>query len=146
MHVLTNKSRVSSITTLLALTLHSSEEMYVRKYYRIQYINSEPLIFFTTNEPDSNYNIRKLDEDFQVIPGFDHLVNDFDSSDFINHIINGRFNSPPKYIYYDIVLIDDLLKPLLLKYLQEKISGFTISDLTDYELTQINRWLQYLKK
>jgi len=145
MHLIKRERKVRSIITLLALTIKDTNNLYILKYYRIEYFNSEMLIFMTTNEPDLDWNERILDTDFQWIPDFDQLIKEIDNSKFLDHITSYRFNSPPKYIYYDIVLINDLLKPILLEHLQENISNFTASDLTDYESLQINHWLQYLK-
>ena len=40
----------------------------------------------------------------------------------IGLIIPSNFNGPPKYIYYNIITINDIIKPLVLKHLNnEKI-------------------------
>ncbi len=145
MHLKLNRRKVKSITTLMDLTIEGSDNHYTLKYYKIEYFNSEVLIYMTTNQPDSDWNDRILDTDFQWIPDFDQLVKEIENSEFLDYLINGRFNSPPKYIYYNIVLVDDLFKKVLLKHLQENISCFTSSDLTNHESIQINHWLQYLK-
>jgi len=145
MHLKLNKHKVKSITTLMALTIEGSDIHYTLKYYKIEYFNSEVQIYMTTNQPDSDWNDRILDTDFQWVSDFDQLVKEIENSEFLDYLINGRFNSPPKYIYYNIVLVDDLFKKVILKHLQENIASFTSSDLTNHESIQINHWLQYLK-
>ncbi len=145
MHLKLYKHKVKSITTLMALTIEGSDNHYFIKYYKIEYFNSEVLIYMTTNQKDSHWNDRIIDTDFQWIPDFDQLVKEIENSEFLDRLIKSRFNSPPKYIYYDIIFIDDLLKPILLKHLQENISGYRENDLTKVEIIQINHWLRYLK-
>ena len=145
---LIKKSKVKYYTTLMALSIGGEfgSELYGRKYYLIKYEDDSELIFLTTNEPDSDYNEQALDDEFTLVSNFEQLVKDFENTELIGIAIDAGFKSPPKYIYYDIITIDDSIKPLMLKHLKEGISGYTEVDFNEKENKQLKIWLDYLNK
>ncbi|MGV8944884.1 MAG: hypothetical protein ACOH1N_00515 [Lutibacter sp.] len=143
-----NKLPVKFYYNCMALTIEDSitGQLFGRKYYFVTYIDGSECIFLTTNEFDLDYNEGILDEDFRWIPSFKMMLDDFENSEIKNLIDDTRFNGPPFYIYYDILLIDDALKPIILKHLEESILGYTDVDFTKKEQKQLKIWLSYLKK
>jgi len=141
-----NQSKVQFYYCIMALTIESYHNKTCgRKYYFVKYIDGSEMIFMTTNEIDSDHNDRILDEEFLLIFDFKDLIAGFENSRIFDYKVKTKFNSPPKYIYYDIVLIDDFLKPVLLKHLQENVSGFSELDLSKNETQRVNDWVYYLK-
>jgi len=143
---LIKKSKVKFHSMLMALSIESDYggEIYGRKYYLVRYEDDSELIFLTTNEPDSDFNERILDEEFMLISDLEQLVNDFENTELIGIAINAGFNSPPKYIYYDIIVVDAGIKPFILAHLKESMSGYTDIDYNDNEKKQLKIWLNYL--
>jgi len=141
-----NQSKVKYHTVLMALSIESEygSQLYGRKYYFVKYEDNSELIFFTTNEPDSDFDENPLDEVFILVQNFEEMMNNFENTEIIGLAIDTKFNSPPKFIYYDIITIDDSIKPLILEHLKEKISGFTELDFNMKEKKQIKIWLDYL--
>jgi len=142
------KSKVKYYTTLMALSIGGifGSELYGRKYYLVIYEDDSELIFLTTNELDYSFHMRILDEEFTLISDFEQLVKDFENTELIGIVIDAGFKSPPKYIYYNIITIDDSLKPLMLEHLEESISGYTYIDFNENEINQIKIWKDYLTK
>jgi len=99
----------------------------------------------TTNEPDSGFVEHKLDEEFTRILSLKQLIDDFEKTELVGIAFDAGFNTAPKYIYYDIITIDDVLKPLLLAHLEENISGYTDLDFNENEKKQLKVWLDYLR-
>jgi len=145
---LVKKSKVKYYTTLMALSIGGEfgSELYGRKYYLVKYEDDSELIFLTTNEPNSDFNEQALDDEFTLVKDFEHLVIDFENTELIGITIDAGFKSPPKYIYYDIITINNSLKALMLKHLEESISGYTDIDFNENEISQIKIWKNYLTK
>ncbi len=140
------KHRVIGYSPLLTLTIKGlSDEIYIRKYYKVKYTNKSHLVFMTTNELDYSYNTRVLDYEFVLVNDFHQLVADFEKSDFVADLTSARFNGPPKYIYYNIELINEFIKPLFEAHLRDSISGFTEDDFEDIEKRQIKKWFYCIK-
>jgi len=138
-----NQSKVNIYHCIMALTIEDSHsELYIQKYYLVKYKDESEMIFMTTNELDTDYNKRILDEDFLYISSIKQLLDEFGQ---VNVNFHG-FNSPPKYIDYEIVFIDNKLKSIFLKHLTNSISGYTEADFTQSEIQRINYWFSCLKK
>ena len=73
------------------------------------------------------------------------MLADFEKTELIGLDIEVGLNSLPKYIYYDIITIDELIKPVILAHLKESISGYTDIDYNDNEKKQLKLWLDYLQ-
>ena len=144
---LVKKSSVKFYTTLMALSIEypNESQLYGRIYYLVTYENGTELIYLTTNEPDSRFVEHKFDEEFTRILSLKQLIDDFEKTELNGIAFDAGFNAPPKYIYYDIITIDDLLKPLLLTHLEESISGYTDLDFNENEKKQLKVWLDYLR-
>lgn len=144
---ITKTLKVKSYTIILALSIEDKirSEIYGRKYYRVLYEDNSEYIFLTTNEPDYQYNTRFIDVDFSLVINFENMVEDFEKTELIGLVIDAGFNSPPKYIYYDIITIDKSLKPKLLEHLKNGISGYTELDHTRPEQNQLNKWVTALE-
>jgi len=102
----------------------------------------------TTNEPvyerEFGYDKYDLDDEYILIPDIEQMLDDFEKSELIGLMIPSNFNGPPKYIYYNIITINDIIKPDVLKHLNNAISGFTALDFNQMEKDQINTWRNYL--
>jgi len=131
----------------MALTIEAiGGDEYRRKYYIVTSDDYSTYMFLTTDEPDSEYNIRILDEDFILVQNIETMLNDFENAEVKNLLLETRFNGPPFYIYYDIVLINDLIKPSILKHLKHSLAGYTEEDFNEKEKYQIKWWMDYLSK
>lgn len=144
---LVKKSTVKFYTTLMALSIeyHNESQLYGRIYYLVTYKDGTELIFMTTNEPDTEFVEHKLGEEFTRILSLKQLIDDFEKTELIGIAFDAGFKAPSKYIYYDIIIIDDSLKPLLLAHLEESISGNTDLDFNENEKKQLKIWLDYLR-
>lgn len=142
-----NQMKVIGYSPLLTVSIKShTREIFTREYYKVKYRDKTELVFMTTNEMDFNFNPRFLKDEFCLILDFEQLVAGFENSEFINLLIDNRFNSPPKYIYYDIVLINDFIKSAFLTHLRESILGYTEDDFTKHEISQLKKWFTCLKE
>jgi len=140
------KSRVVDYSPLLTLSIKDDVGMiYIREYFKVKYINKTELVFMTTNEFDFNFIPRFLRDEFCLIENFEQLVDGFENSDFVNTLTNARFNSPPKYIYYTIEMINEFIKPLFLSHLRESILGFAEDDFNNEEKAHLKRWFACLR-
>jgi hypothetical protein len=140
------KIKSSLIFLNLTITEKISGHVYAKKYYKVKYHNGQELIFMTTNEPDTDYSGRILDDEYTLIIGFDHMVDEIEKSCILNHFIDSWFNTPPKYIYYDISVIHKELKPLFLNHLVKNISDYTSNDFDEIEKERLKKWFKYLTK
>lgn len=140
-----NNLKVTYYYVCMALTIESfDEQLFGRKYYFVKYEDLSEAIFLTTNELDSTYNERIIDEEFRWIPDFKMMLDDFENSEIKNLINDTRFTGPPFYIYYDIIEIEDVLKPIILEHLNERIAGYTAVDFSKKEQKKLKVWLEYL--
>lgn len=141
-----NKLKLTNYYVCMALTIETIGGEYRRKYYIVTYEDSSEYMFMTTDEPDSEYNVSILDEDFILVQSIETMLNDFENAEVKNLLVETRFNGPPFYIYYDIVIIDDFIKHSILKHLNYSISGYTEEDFNEKEKYQIKIWEDYLSK
>lgn len=139
-------SKVESYYVCLALTITDGITGYLhgRKYYMVNYRDGTHQVFMTTNEPVDWQIINNLDDEFILIKDFDHLVVEIECSEDVDFLINTGFNSPPKYIYYDILIIHSELKSKFSNHLKDAISGFTDQDYSPFELKQLKKWFKML--
>jgi hypothetical protein len=140
-------SKLKSHNIILALSIEDKDrgDIYGRKYYRAIYEDNSECVFLTTNEPDSQFDNRFLDEDFTLVKNFKEMMKDFENTELIGLAIDAGFNSPPKYIYYDIITIDNSLKSIVLEHLKDTICGYTELDFTKLERIQLNKWIRKLE-
>ena len=142
-----------------------------RKYYLLNYKDYSQKLFYTTNEIDNlepatvdtfnEFGVVKceqkaclseyeflgiIDNEYIEIEDFKHLLEGFENSNFLNYHLKEGFNTPPKYIYYNINFIDDEFKPMFLSNLVENISGYSKGDLSKDEELNIWLWKSYLTK
>jgi len=142
-----NKSKITNYYVCMALIIETiGGNEYRRKYYIVTYDDNSEYMFMTTDEPDSEYNTSILDEDFILVQNIETMLNDFENAEVKNLLLETRFNGPPFYTYYDIVIINDLIKPSILKYLNYSLSGYTEEDFNEKEKYQIKIWMDYLSK
>jgi len=143
---LKNKSKVKYHTMLMALSIETDfgGQVYGRKYYLVVYEDNSELIFLTTNEPDLECNEQALDEQFSLVKNFKEMLADFEKTALIGLAIDAGFISLPKYIYYDIISIDESIKPIILGHLKASMIGYTDIDYNDNEKKQLKVWLEYL--
>lgn len=136
-------TNVKSHCVILALTIENkySRELYARKYYRVIYKDNSEFVFLTTSEPSSQFENQFLDEDFTIIKNFKDMMDNFENQELKWCGIDTSFNSLPKYIYYDIITIDNSIKPLILDHLKDSIIGYTEIDFTKHEQIQLNKWM-----
>lgn len=142
----TNSISIKTHYVIMAVYIEDNynHQIYGRKYYLVQHDDNTEHIYLTTNEPVTGYDKYKLDEEFILISGLNQLLDDFEKSELIGLIIPSDFNSPPKYIYYNIITIDDKIKPYVLNHLKNEIAGYTDLDLNQMEKEQIDKWVNYL--
>jgi hypothetical protein len=140
-------SKIKSHAVILALVIEDTErnDTYIRKYYSVIYEDNSECTFLTTNEPDSQFESRYLDEDFILVLNYDDLISDFEKTEIIGLAIDAGFNSIPKYVYYDIVFIEDELKQIFLEHLSDQISGYIDTDFTKLERVQLKKWFVFLE-
>ena len=144
------ESKVKNQYVIMALYINDiyNYKIYGRKYYLVQYEDNTQQVYLTTNEPVYErvygYDKYDLDDEYILIPDIEQMLDDFEKSELIGLIIPSNFNGPPKYIYYNIITINDIIKPLVLKHLNNAISGFTDIDFNQMEKDQINTWRNYL--
>ena len=145
---LIKKSKVVYHTMLMALSIETDfgGQVYGRKYYSVIYEDHSELIFLTTNEPDSECNEQPLDEEFSLVMNFKEMLDDFEKSALNGLAFDAGFNSLPKYIYYNIITIDDSIKPFILEHLKDRMIGYSDIDYNDHEKKQLNVWLEYLSE
>jgi hypothetical protein len=142
-----NNAVLSFYTTILSLMIQSQNgDSYVRKYYLAEYTDGSRLVFLTTDEYDSSFRERCLDVDFMIIQDVSTMIIELEKSCFVEVLTGCKFNGPPKYIHYNIMFIEDYLKPHFRKHLLCSIEGFTNEDFNTTERSQIEKWLQQLKK
>lgn len=146
------------------------DEISSRKYYLLEYKDNSQKLLYTTNEPDEvvfedeefwhechvidtlkkyvpdNLKIKPINQEFTKIEDFEQLINSFENSNFLNYHLKKGFNTPPKYIYYNIKYIDKDFIPMFLKHLKENTSGYVQGDLTKDEELQIWFWFDYLNE
>ena len=141
----TNKS-VKHYFVIMALYIEDNYEykIYGRKYYLVQYEDNTEQIYLTTNEPVSGYDKYQLDEEYILVPELEQMFDDFEKTELSGLIIPSDYNGPPKYIYYNIITINDMIKPYVLKHLKNAISGYMALDFNNLEKEQINKWITYL--
>ena len=140
------KSKVKYHRKLMALEVERilGGLIYVRKYYLVTYEDASEQLFFTTNEPDSANNLQLLDTEFHLVLNLTALLDDFKKKEFISYEVDAAFYCLPKYIYYDIILIDSSIKPFILAHLKGSISGYTKIDFNENEKKQLKLWLDNL--
>ena len=139
----TLEQKVKNYFTLLALEIEDSNgEKFARIYYNVTYDNDTEFVFFTTNEYDFSEKQPIINEDFTVILNFESLINSFENSEWLT--MDSKNNFILKYIYYDIIIIDNSLIPLMLKHLKYNISGYTEIDYNENEKKKLKIWLDYL--
>ena len=141
----TNK-KVKNHFVIMALYIEDNYDykIYGRKYYLVLYEDNTEQIYLTTNEPVSGYDKYHLDEEFIFISDLGQMLDDFEKTELIGLIIPSNYNGPPKYIYYNIITIDNIIKPFVLKHLNNAISGYTALDFNQMERGQIDKWRKYL--
>ena len=140
------KKKVKTHYILMALYIEDNynHQVYGRKYYLVQYEDNTEEIYLTTNEPVSGYDKYDLDMEFIFIYELNQMLDDFEKTELIGLIIASNFNGPPKYIYYNIITINEHIKPYVLNHLNNAISGFTALDINQMEKDQIDIWKKYL--
>ena len=140
------QKNVKSHFIIMALYIEDiyNHKVYGRKYYLIKYEDNTEQIYLTTNEPFSGYDKYDLDEEYILISQIDQMLDDFEKTELIGLIIPSSFSGPPKYIYYNIITINDIIKPYVLNHLNHTISGYTALDFNQMEKEQINIWTKYL--
>lgn len=138
------KIKSSIIFMVLKITGRYTGNSYERKYYKVKYHSGEELVFVTTNEPNKNHLQKHLDDEYTLIVDFEHLVDEIEKSGTVDLLIGPPFNAPPKYIYYDILMIHNELKSKFLNHLLYNISAFTEMDFKKNEVEQISKWLKCL--
>ena len=140
------KIKSSFIFLNLKIPEKHSGYVYTKKYYKVKYHNGEELVFMTTNEPDRDYSVRILDDEYTLIFDFDYMVDEIEKSSLLNHFIDSWFNVPPAYIYYDIEVIHEVLKPMFLNHLAENISALTNKQFDVIDMERLKKWFDYLTK
>ena len=140
------QKNVKSHFIIMALYIEDiyNHKVYGRKYYLIKYEDNTEQIYLTTNEPFSGYDKYDLDEEYILISQIDQMLVDFEKTELIGLIIPSNFSGPPKYIYYSIITINNLIKPYILSHLNNAVSGFTALDLNQMEKDQIKLWTNFL--
>ncbi len=142
-----NKSKITNYYVCMALTIEAiGGDEYRRKYYIVTYFDNSEYMFLTTDEPDSEYNVSVLDEDFFIVENFEIMLNSFENAEVKNLLFETKFNGPPFYIYYNIITINDSIKPFILNHLNQSLSGYTEEDFNKKEKHQIKLWQDYLSK
>ena len=88
-------------------------------------------------------NIYK-DNGYLLVKNFKEMLADFEKTALIGLAIDAGFISLPKYIYYDIISIDESIKPIILGHLKASMIGYTDIDYNDNDKKQLKVWLEYL--
>lgn len=122
-----------------------SYKRFGRKYYLVTFQDNSQSIFLTTNETDYLIDsTTKLDEEYILIYSLEHMLDSFEQSELIPLVIYSNYKGPPKYIFYEIVIIDDRIKPFILGHLNTAIDGYETIQFSQMEWMQINKWRKYL--
>ncbi len=143
------KIKSSFIFLNLTITEKNSGYVYAKKYYKVKYHNGEELVFMTTNEPDKDYSVRVLDDKYTLIFDFDYMVDEIEKLSILTYFFDSSsnvLNVLPKYIYYDISVIHEELKPMFLNHLSKNISDFINKDFDMIEKKRLKKWFDYLTK
>lgn len=124
-----------------------SEGSVNRVYFRSELHNGQTVYFLNTDEQvnQSEYwtNCKKLGKTFTAFFTIEDLIydlNNFSAAADDHSSVHG----PPKYVYYDILFIDDELKSHFQKHLDDDISGLEDQYIKAYfeahDLARIQRW------
>jgi len=142
-----SNSKTTNYYVCMALTIETiGGDLFSRKYYMVNYLDNTDFMFMTTDEPDSEYNVHNFDEDFIMIPNVEYMLDSFEKAEVKNLVVGYKFIGIPFYVHYNIVLIDDFLKPLILDHLNDSIDGFTKDNFSEFENKQLKLWINYLSK
>ncbi len=142
-----SKSKILNYYVCMALTIETiGGDLYGRKYYMVKYKDNSEYMFLTTDEPDSEYNVSVFDEDFIIVESFEIMLNSFENAEVKNLLLETKFNGPPFYIYYNIITINDSIKPFILNHLNQSLLGYTEEDFNEKERYQIKLWMDYLSR
>lgn len=141
-----NNFKVFNYSQCLTLTCYIENNAFFRKYYLVNYTNGVTHLYLTTNELDSNYSERYLDDDFTFIDSIDTFFSEFETSLSLEFISPHFAIKLPKYLFFEIHTINNYWKKIFKKHLYESISGFSNIDFTIYEKQQLNYWKQKLNE
>ena len=146
MDFLKKNNNIIDYKLVVDLTFDKYNLYYKRKYYLVNYINGNQIVFLTSNEPENDIDeIIEIDQEYTAINDFNELVENFEKSLIIDSFIEPNYNSPPKYIYYDIDFIDENFRELFSLHLKKNISGYNKGDLSKDVEYRVRYWQDYLK-
>jgi hypothetical protein len=105
---------------------------YHRRYLLANVQDGSKTLFLTTNEvPDDPFAHVPLGAHFTVLNGFDGLMEELQANSPVRYF-DESVHGPPKYVYYDIELMDDPFKPLFLSHLEREVNGLAVDYLAKY--------------
>lgn len=123
---------------------------YHRKYLLANTQDGSEILFLTTNEvPDDPFAHVPLGAHFTVLNGFDGLLEELHANSPVRYF-EESVHGPPKYVYYDIELMDDRFKPLFLAHLEGELDGLAADYIerhfTSKDRQRIEYWVDLVSK
>jgi hypothetical protein len=137
------------VISLSAYEASMNRDGYHRRYLSGTCEDGSKGLFLTTNEVhDDPFSSRALGEHFTVLDGFTGLLEDLIANSPMNYF-EDSVHQPPKYVHYDIELMDDHFKPLFLAHLNKEVGGlaedYVCQHFSTADLERITYWKNYLK-
>lgn len=137
------------VISLSAYEVNMNSDGYHRRYLLDTCKDGSEVLFLTTNEVSNNpFTSGVLGEHFTIFDGFSGLLEEVIANSPMNYF-EDSIHQPPKYVHYDIELMDDRFRPLFLNHLNMQVDGlaedYVRQHFSKADLARINYWRNYLK-
>lgn len=121
---------------------------YRRRYLLANAQDGSEVLFVTTNEvPDNPFEHVPLGAHFTILNGFDGLIEELQAKSPVRYF-DESVHGPPKYVFYDIELMNDHLKPLFLNHMERNLDGLAADYIekhfTSPDRQRIEYWREFL--
>jgi hypothetical protein len=121
-------------------------ELFQRRYLLGHCSDGSEGLFLTTNEvPDDPFTHVPLGAHFTVLNGFDGLIEELQANSPVCYF-EQSVHSLPKYVYYDIDLMDDRFKPLFRAHLEGELDGLAADYIEKHFTSKDRQRIEYLRK
>lgn len=137
------------VISLSAYEESMNTDGYHRRYLLGTCEDGSKVLFITTNEvQDDPFSSRALGEHFTVLDGFTGLIEELMTNSPM-HYFEDSIHQLPKYVHYDIELMDDRFRPLFLNHLKMEVDGlaedYVRQHFSSADQERITYWKNYLK-
>lgn len=126
-------------------------DVYTRIYLRRVLQDGQETFYMSSDEPmgDDLQRLQLAGVMTLRLDGFDALINDL-TKNTAPSLHRESVHGPPSYVYYDIALVADHLKPRMLNHLTTEISGYSDDYFEKHfgetEKLRIKLWKEWLRK